>query len=294
MKLTTNKKIILIFTVGFLVSMVIILSIFLTFNKNGEPIPREVIAVSSFTTKNTPSKSFDEGAKFITMNPIEITSKSSQSEVINSKDKKNIILSQGGDPLSKGLIPELPPTQKYEYGFNIEDKELLNKYIEVDKLNLNSRILSETKDDKNKKIIALSVPRLAIKSQTYKDFASPFQRTGEKRSITKKDRVFLYFTQEKRIAYMGEYIYDIQSFEFESQEYWLVNYYGELIISKPNFSYWRDVDTKDKVIEGISKKSSFEFVILQQLSFEDFDEFTLETISPQKYIIDGLFENYNN
>jgi hypothetical protein len=283
---SNNKQTILILTASILIFVVVILSIFLTFNQ-GQADTFIVPSISSSSSKSKSLNSFEEDQKVVE-GQLENSSQIINSSEQNSQSSK-FELTQGGEIYTRGEIPTLPPKPSYKFNFADSEISILNKYIDINKLNLNNQIKAEIKDGKNEKILVLGIPRVTIKSQTYQDYSKTFERSNESRPYSKRDRIFLYFTNEKRLAYMGEYINDIQSFQYDNQEYWMINYYGEIIISKPNFENWRDVNLEESTIEDISKKSSFEFVALRRFAYEDFEEYKIETISPQKYIIDGLF-----
>jgi hypothetical protein len=213
----------------------------------------------------------------VELKPTEITNISSSSIQFSSNSYSDIV-----NPELK-----LPVATKVEYNFDAKDKETIGKYIKTDYEN---KIISKLKDDKNSEIIALKIPQTQIDPQTQKDFPKTFKFSNEDRSPLTKDKIFLYYTADKRVAYLGEYISDLQPFQYESQNYWMILYNNQILISKPNFSNWKTIDLQNDPVQAIYKKSEFEFEILKSISYENYDQNKIETISPQKYIIDGIFK----
>ena len=220
-------------------------------------------------------------------------SSSSQQDLINQIQRsqtssKSIPQEKNGfsdDIINKDL--KLPEPLKIQYNFDSQDKIIIGKYL---KTNYENKIVSILKDDKNLEIIAFKIPEDKIDKQTIKDFPKTFKFSNEDRKAIVKDKIFLYYSKEKRIAYLGDYISSVDHFEYESQDYWLILYGNEILISKPNFSNWKTIDLKNEPILDFYKKSNFEFEILKSVSYENYDEYKIEVISPQKYIIEGIFD----
>jgi hypothetical protein len=184
---------------------------------------------------------------------------------------------------------QLKKNNNINFKFDFKDIENISKYTNISFDKINSNIISKIFTSTQSEVIVLKVPTQNIFRQVGLDFPSTFRLSNEDRLPIANDRIILYYPQEKRAAYLGEFITDVYDFKYQDQNYWLSVYYGDLIISKPDFKDWKFVTVGEYKIDQIVKKSDFEFEVITKYTYEDFDEYKKEVISPQKYIIDGLF-----
>jgi hypothetical protein len=287
----TNTKLIIILTGGLLLFIVALAMLYFTFGNN--PADSQSVQESTNTAVNTKTitnKTFEDDIQVQQISSLDVNIKiiSSQNISSNTAQATSIISTSSKSSLSDVTNPDLklPQIQKIDYTFESKDKEILGKYI---KANFENKIISKLKDDKNTEILALRIPKSNIEEQVEKDFPKTFKFSNEDRKSQTKDSIFLYYTSEKRVAYLGEYVVNVQSFAFESKDYWLVQYDTQLLISKPNFANWAVINLDDVPILDVYKKSEFEFQIMKTINYENYEENKIEVISPQKYIIDGIF-----
>jgi hypothetical protein len=289
----TNTKLILILTISSILFIGVLVLLYLTFGKNSSStISNPVTSTSSQAFTN---KTFDEetASTISTASSSPISQTPSQSSISQSLGttiaNSKIVSTDLDDTIGKDL--KLPATPAIEYNFDAKDDQIISKYIKTD---YKSKVISKLKTDKNKEILVLRIPKVNIDELTEKDFPRTFQFSNEDRQSETKDSIFLYYVDEKRIAFLGNYITNIQPFSYESQDYWLVLYNTELFISKPNFSNWSVINLDGSAVLDIYKKSDFEFQIIKQSEFGDILENRIETISPQKYLIEGFFGSKDN
>jgi flagellar basal body-associated protein FliL len=291
--ITPNNKLIILLIIISVVFAGILALLYFTFgnsslnNKNEVEVEKTLISsqiktAKTFETNDVIGQNISSQSQTVIPKPETNTSEIVSIATTLIQSSSNLY----SDIINKDL--KLPESQKISYSFDSKDKEIISKYIKTDYQN---KIVSMLEDDKNSEIIALKIPLDKIDSLTQKDFPNTFRFSNEDREPIPKDKIFLYYTSEKRIAYLGEYINDIHAFQYESQDYWLVHYNTELLISKPNFSNWIIIDLQNDPVQAMNKKSDFEFEILRQVETPDTLEYNIETISPQKFIIDGIFEN---
>lgn len=187
-------------------------------------------------------------------------------------------------------IQKLPEIKKISYAFDQIDQNNLTKYVNLNVSEIENKIISKLKDDKNSEILAIKVPVDKITQQTKNDFPNTFEFSSENRQSPNTDKIFLYYTSEKRTAYLGDFIQSVHSFEYENKTYWLTLYYGELLISKPNFGKWRLIYLPGEIVQDIQKKNDFEFNVIKNVEYDDYSGYKTDIISPQKYILDGIFD----
>jgi hypothetical protein len=289
-KINHNNKLIIILVISSVCFAGVLASLYFTFgNKSVTNFTQTENLISSISSVAKITKTFDSENEFISFS----SSVNQTSQAISESKSSTPSITQTISSLENKYIDEvigkelkLPVASNIEYNFDSKDKEIISKYIKTDYEN---KIISVLKDDKNSEIISLKIPKDKIDPQTQKDFPKTFKFSNEDRKTETKEAVFLYYTSEKRIAFLGNYVSNIQPFSYEAQDYWLVLYNGELVISKPNFSDWKKINTDDVPVKDLYKKSDFEFQVLKLFEYEDIVEYKIETISPQKYIIDGIF-----
>jgi hypothetical protein len=288
----SNKTLIILILICLLFIGALILIYFTFGNK---PISKSNLEIASTSVSSSIKtiKAFDEDVA-VTQNSSTkeqvLNLQTSSTQLIQSSKTSNLIIPKDQIGFTDDIINKdlnLPESPKINYNFEAKDKEIIGKYI---KTVYENKITSILKDDKNSEIVAFKIPIDKIDPQTQKDFPITFKFSNEDRKPLFKDKIFLYYKTEKRIAYLGEYINDIQAFDYESQNYWLILYNNQILLSKPNFSNWKIIDLQDDPVQGLYKKSDFEFQIFKSVSYENFDEYKIETISPQKYIIEGIFK----
>lgn len=192
------------------------------------------------------------------------------------------------------IKPTLPQSPKLSYDFDTKDIETLSQYIEINPSSWNDNITTKINDSSENEIVVLKLSNNFLTDKTLVDFPNTFRLSNEDRLPIPGNRIILYYPKEKRVAYLGEFITDIYDFKYQDQNYWLSVYYGDLVISKPDFKDWKFVTVGENKIDQIVKKSDFEFDIISKYTYEDFDEYKKEVISPQKYIIDGLFDQLSD
>lgn len=286
-KINHNTKLIIILIATSIFFVGVLAILYFTYGNNSLNNNTNIDNVESSTSSiSKTTKTFEEDTKTAQNSSIstvsEITNSKSEEIKINSSQVSSV--NSYSDIINPDL--KLPSASKIDYSFDSKDKEIIGKYIKTDYQN---KIISILKDGKNSGILTFQIPKENIDPQTQKDFPRTFSFSNEDRKPQSKNSVFLYYTAEKRIAYLGEFISNIQPFSYEDKDYWLVLYNRELLISEPNFTNWKTVNLSNDPIEDIYKKSNFEFQVLKAASYENYDEYRVETISPQKYIIDGIF-----
>jgi hypothetical protein len=292
----TNTKIILILIITSVIFIGVLVLLYFTFgNSNVTSLPTQEVLTSQSSSKMITNKTFDEETESTkstaSSSPISQTlsqSSTSQSLIAISATSKTVTIDLD-DTIGKDL--KLPETPLLSFDFDAKDDQIISKYIKTD---YKSKVISKLKTDKNQEILVLRIPKDNIDELTEIDFPKTFQFSNEDRQSETKDSIFLYYINEKRIAFLGDYISNIQPFNYESQDYWLVHYNTELLISKPNFSNWSVINLEDSEVLDIYKKSDFEFQIIKQSEFGDILENRIEIISPQKYLIEGFFGSKDN
>jgi hypothetical protein len=271
-----NKKIILITIIVILALSGVLTLIYFTFGRTiSGTIPNNLNQSSSLSKNYTFDDSKDSlgGDKDQPEESISSVANSKSGEVQNP---------------NVGIKPKLVESPKIDYNFSSTDVDNISKYIELNAEDLKQRITSSLKDSKSNNVIVLDIPLENITKATNKDFINTFVFPNDDRPVTSEKRVFLYYPEEDRVAFVGDYISSINSFDYEGQQYWLSIYYGDIVISKPDFKDWRFVDVGVNKIADISKKNNFEFEVIKVFNYEDFEEYIKEVISPQKYIVNGL------
>ena len=272
--------------------IVVLSLLFSSFSNNSQiSLPNLANTNSQNSSIFTNNKTFGEDTPVQKILPSSITSKSSIPSGIGSAIKLSSTTSSLDLDDTVGKELKLPESSTLEYSFDSKDRVIIDKYIKTDYKN---KIISKLKDDKNFEILVLKIPKNSIDTKTQTDFPKTFKFSNENRRSQTQDSVFLYYTKEKRIAFLGDYISSIFPFSFDSQDYWLIHYNTKLLISKPNFSNWSVINLEEASVLDVYKKDNFEFLILKQSEFGDILENRIEAISPQKYLIEGFFGSKDN
>jgi hypothetical protein len=274
----STQKLIIIITmvvVGFTLALFLIYTTFS--NKNFAPISSTEISILSSSSQIVKIQFPQDTVSDV------VSSEQFDFEVPNICKPTCALISkpfEGNQNISSDIQPST-------YTFDNKDREIIGKYINSS--DLESTVSTNLKDSKNQNVLVLNVPVNITTYKVYKDFPNTFKLTQESSPIDPKTQTFLYYTSEKRIAYLGDYITDIYSFQFDNTEYWLSVYLGDFVISKPDFKDWRFVNLQNKV-DTISKKSDSVFEVKSKTVVDGYAEYKTEIISPQKYIIEAIFD----
>jgi hypothetical protein len=283
--ISQNNRLILLMIVTSILLVVVLGILYLTYGQNSSQSTIQNDSTSSIlasSPKVQNIKTFDEEAP---SQPEANNSNPSQKpqQIISST---TITLNSNSEDIDISKFTAIP---KIDTKLTREDREVLGNYIDYDQRELESlitaKILGQTGDD----ILVLKIPSQKILKKVNLDFPNTFRLANEDRLPVANDRIVLYYPSQKRAAYLGEFITDVYDFKYEGQNYWLSVYLSDLIISKADFGDWKFVALGEDIIESINKKNDFEFEITTKYLFEDLVEYNKQIISPQKYIIDGIF-----
>jgi hypothetical protein len=295
----SNKKLIIILGLVGILSIGVLVSLYFTFGQSSLQNNPATINFSEIVPKNSkiPTiKTFGDettadSSKTVKLdvNPKDSNTTKFQFDSPSSLDKTVTSSAQSSRYLNDRIIPTISSRPKVDFEFDSRDKEILSMYVDLETVDFNGIVSAKILDKNKKEVIVMKLAAKNILRRINIDFPNTFRLSNEDRLPTSNDRIILYYPAEKRAAYLGEYISDVFDFEYEGQNYWLSTYLGDLIISKPDFKDWKFVGAGDYKIYEIVKKSDFEFEVVTKFTYEDFDEYKKEFISPQKYIIDGIF-----